>query len=163
MFRRSWTPISRLALAAASALLLSGSLVAAPDGRTALDEYIAKPDPAYKFELVRTIPGDGYTAYVLEMASQTWRSDKEVDRTLWKHWVTVIKPDKVASGSTALLFIGGGNNSGGPPAKVDRMVSSIATATNTVAAASAAKTRSSLTPGISSCARAMPTGRCNCP
>src|SRR5450759_2141964 len=145
MLKRSWTPIPRFALAAACALLFSGALVAAPGGRTALDEYVAKPDPAYKFELVRTVPGDGYTAYVLEMASQTWRSDKEVDRTLWKHCVTVIKPDKVASGSTALLFIGGGNNSGGPPAKVDRMVSSIATATNTVAAASAAKTRSSLT------------------
>jgi PhoPQ-activated pathogenicity-related protein len=122
-----------LALAAACALLFSGSLMAAPGGRTALDEYVAKPDPAYKFELVRTIPGDGYTAYVLEMASQTWRSEKEMDRTLWKHWVTVIKPDK-ASGSTALLFIGGGNNPGGPPARVDRMVSSIATATNTVVA-----------------------------
>ena len=133
MLKRSWTPISRFTLAAACALLFSGALVAAQGSRTALDEYVAKPDPAYKFELVRTIPGEGYTAYVLEMASQTWRSEKEVDRPLWKHWVTVVKPDK-AGGSTALLFIGGGNNGGGPPAKVERMVSSMATATNTVVA-----------------------------
>jgi PhoPQ-activated pathogenicity-related protein len=133
MLKRSRFLISRLAALAACALVLSGSRVAASSSRTALDEYVAKPDPAFKFELVRTIPGDGYTVYVLEMVSQTWRNEKEVDRTVWKHWVTVTKPDKV-SGSTALLFIGGGNNTSGAPAKVDRMLSSIATATNTVVA-----------------------------
>jgi len=129
MLNRSWTLFSRLALA----LLVVGAACATPSGRTALDEYVAKPDPAYKFDLVRTIPGDGYTAYVLDMASQTWLTEKEVNRTLWKHWVIVIKPEKV-SGSTGLLFIDGGNNGGDPPAKVDRTLAGIATATNTVVA-----------------------------
>jgi len=129
MYKRHWTPILRFA----AALLLAGALCGAPSGRTALDEYVAAPDPAYKFELAGTIPGDGYTAYVLELTSQTWRSEKEVDRILWKHWLTVTKPDKVSS-STALLFISGGNNGGAPPAKVDRMLTSIAKATNTIVA-----------------------------
>ena len=48
------------------------SWAAAPgEERTALDEYVAKPDPAYSYKLVNTIPGDGITTYVLEMTSQT--------------------------------------------------------------------------------------------
>ena len=123
-FRR-WRP--------AAALLVASMALGAPSGRTALDEYVAKPDPAYKFQLVNTISGDGFTAYVLEMVSQNWRSRNEVDRPLWKHWLTVTKPDKVTA-STALLFIGGGNNTSAAPAKVDRAVSGIAKATQTVVA-----------------------------
>ncbi|MCO5965368.1 PhoPQ-activated protein PqaA family protein, partial [Sinorhizobium meliloti] len=33
-----------------------------------------------------TIPGDGYTAHVLDMTSQQWRSAREVDKPLWRHW-----------------------------------------------------------------------------
>ena len=38
--------------------------------------------PLAPYELVKTITGDGYTAYVLDMTSQTWRSTSEVDRTI---------------------------------------------------------------------------------
>jgi hypothetical protein len=37
---------------------------------TALDRYVAVPDPSYRYELIETIPGDGYTAHVLEMTSR---------------------------------------------------------------------------------------------
>jgi hypothetical protein len=37
---------------------------------TALDRYVAVPDPSYRYELIGTIPGDGYTAHVLEMTSR---------------------------------------------------------------------------------------------
>src|SRR5207248_7171808 len=76
---------------------------------TALDKYIQAPDPNFHYELVRTIPGQGYTAYVLDMTSQSWRTAAEVDRTLWKHWVTIVKPEQVR-GTTGLLFIAGGSN-----------------------------------------------------
>ncbi len=33
---------------------------------TALDRYIAKPDPSYAWKLVNTIAGEGYKGYVLE-------------------------------------------------------------------------------------------------
>ena len=41
---------------------------------TGLDKYVQAPYSNYHYELVKTIPGDGYTAYVLDMTSQAWRS-----------------------------------------------------------------------------------------
>jgi hypothetical protein len=37
---------------------------------TALDRYVAAPDSSYRYNPTATIPGDGYTAHLLEMASQ---------------------------------------------------------------------------------------------
>src|SRR4051812_1253230 len=90
----------------------------AAQAQTALDKYVAAPDPNYKYELAATIDGEGYTAFVLDMTSQSWRTSAEVDRTLWHHWVTIIKPKSVTT-STGFLFITGGANGGKPPAKVD--------------------------------------------
>src|SRR5215813_4245119 len=94
------------------ALALPGA--AAPK-KTPLDDYLARPDPAYGWKLVKTIPGDGVTSYVLDLKSQTWRSTPEVDRPVWQHWLTITRPDKVTS-ATALLSIGGGRNGGNAPA-----------------------------------------------
>ncbi len=82
--------------------------------RTALDEYVAKPDPTYAFKHVDTVEGDGFTAYIINMTSQTWRTSKDLDRTVWQHWMTIIKPDVVKS-TTGLLFITGGNNNDSVP------------------------------------------------
>jgi PhoPQ-activated pathogenicity-related protein len=94
-------------------------LPAAADGprpkKTPLDDYLAGPDPTFAWKLVKTIPGDGVTSYVLDLRSQTWRSTPEVDRPVWQHWLTITRPDKVAS-DTALLMIGGGRNGGEAPA-----------------------------------------------
>jgi PhoPQ-activated pathogenicity-related protein len=76
---------------------------------TALDRYIAKSDPAYGWKLASTVKGDGYTTFVLDLTSQTWRSEADVDRPVWKHWLTIVKPDEVKY-KTAFLFIGGGSN-----------------------------------------------------
>ncbi|MGH9803390.1 MAG: PhoPQ-activated protein PqaA family protein, partial [Blastocatellia bacterium] len=75
---------------------------------TALDRYVAKTDPNYSYKLVNTIKKEGYTLYVLRMASQKWRNESEVDRTLWEHWLTIAQPDQVTS-STGFLFITGGS------------------------------------------------------
>lgn len=76
---------------------------------TALDRYVAKPDPTFSWKLANKIAGEGQTTYVIELTSQTWLTTNEVDKPVWKHWLTIIKPDQVAS-PTGLLFIGGGNN-----------------------------------------------------
>ena len=90
--------------------------------KTPLDAYLAKPDPAYKWELVSAHPGDGFTTYVLEMTSQTWRSAADVDRPVWTHWITVVKPAEVKS-DKALLFIWQGDNTDPAPTKAqDRSV-----------------------------------------
>ena len=76
---------------------------------TALDRYIAKPDPAYAWKLAHTSKGDGYTTYVIDLTSQRWRSEQDVDRPLWKHWLTIVKPDNLKH-HTGFLYIGGGSN-----------------------------------------------------
>jgi PhoPQ-activated pathogenicity-related protein len=87
----------------------------APRKKTPLDDYLARPEPAYSWKLVKTIPGDGVTSYVLDLKSQTWRSSPEVDRPVWQHWLTITRPDRVTS-DTALLTIGGGRNGTDAPA-----------------------------------------------
>ena len=100
---------------------------------TPLDDYIKAPDANYRYSFVNTIEGAGYTAYVLDMTSQSWRSKAEVDRTLWRHWLTIIKPDNLIS-NKALLWITGGSNDRPAPATVDSMVAGIALKTKTVIA-----------------------------
>ena len=104
---------------------------------TAIDRYVAQKDAVYGWKLVGTIKGTGCTGYVLELTSQTWRSEKDVDRPVWKHWLTVIKPDKLVGGlasRSALLYIGGGSNKDAAPASLSERAQLIATETNTVVA-----------------------------
>jgi PhoPQ-activated pathogenicity-related protein len=105
----------------------------ARDERTALDNYVAAPDTNYNVRLFTTIPGNGQTTYVLEMTSQAWLTTNEVDRPLWKHWLTIVRPATVAH-STALLFISGGANGGSPPKSADGNLVRIALDTQSVVA-----------------------------
>lgn len=98
---------SRLLLLPLFLLLISRAAIAADE--TALDRYIKAPDPAYAWKLAKTVPGDGYTTYIIDLTSQTWRSEKDVDRPTWKHWLTVVKPDNLKY-HTGFLYIGGGSN-----------------------------------------------------
>ncbi len=119
-------------------LLLVLLLVAAVHAQTAsrataLDRYITQKDAVYGWKLVGTIKGQGHTGYVLELTSQTWRSAKDVDRPVWKHWLTVVKPDKVM-GNKALLYIGSGSNNNPAPTTISERAAMIANDTNTVVA-----------------------------
>lgn len=118
-----------------AALLAMSAFGAAPKAgkSTPLDRYVQAPDPAYKWELVSTVNGSNYTAYVIELTSQSWRSSKEVDRTVWKHWLTIVKPNTLTS-STGFLFITGGSNKSKPPERPDMMIAEAALATGSVAA-----------------------------
>lgn len=101
------------------------------DERTALDEYVAAPDTNYSFKVLSRIPGKGQTTFIVDMTSQAWLTTNEVDRPLWKHWLTIVKPDDVAT-SKSLLFIGGGGNGGNPPKSADGNMVNIALATKSV-------------------------------
>jgi PhoPQ-activated pathogenicity-related protein len=101
--------------------------------RTALDRWVATEDPAYKYSLVSTKQTNGVTMQVLDMTSQKWRSSDEVDRTEWKHWVTILRPAQVKH-ATALLFIGGGNNGRAAPDTPDATLLNIAKQTGAVVA-----------------------------
>jgi len=99
--------------------------------RTALDTYVARPDPNYSFHLVNRVPDKGFTTYILEMTSQAWLTTNEVDRPIWKHWMILVKPDTVTS-SKSLLFIAGGGNGGKAPTSATEQLAKIAVATKSV-------------------------------
>lgn len=115
------------------AATLSFAALPAPAAETALDRYVKAPDPTYKYEVVNTVHGDGYTMYVVELTSQTWRKPSEVDRPVWKHWLTIVKPDQV-EGTTGYLFITGGSTRDKAPAKANPVYVEMATTTHTIAA-----------------------------
>ena len=100
---------------------------------TPLDDYVAKPDDSYTYSIIKTDAGLGYTAYILDMTSQSWRNKDEVDRPLWKHWLTIVKPVN-ADRSRALLWINGGSNGRSAPDSADKMLVGIALGAGAVAA-----------------------------
>jgi PhoPQ-activated pathogenicity-related protein len=100
---------------------------------TPLDDYVAKPDTNYTYSLVKTVDGPGYTAYIIDMTSQKWRSKDEVDRPLWKHWLVIVKPANAAS-DKALLWIDGGSNGRPAPDSPDKMLVGIALGAGAVVA-----------------------------
>jgi PhoPQ-activated pathogenicity-related protein len=101
--------------------------------KTPLDEYVAKPDPTFSWRVVKTLRGDDYTTYLVNLQSQSWRSVPEVDRSVWQHSLIVVKPD-VVKHQTAFLTIGGGSNAKMPPEKPADNTVAFAKATNTVVA-----------------------------
>src|SRR6478672_5225664 len=127
MFRRS--------LVKSTALAAFGLLAALPlcAAETALDRYVKAPDSTYTYRVVNTVHGDGYTLYVVDLTSQTWRKPSEVDRAVWKHWLTIIKPDRVTT-STGYLFITGGSINDKAPAAANPTYVELAMTTHSVAA-----------------------------
>ena len=113
-----------------SAFLSAIALLAAST-ETALDRYVAAPDPSYKWEVASNKEIAGAQIAVLDMTSQTWRSAAEVDRPLWKHWLTIIRPKTVKS-NIGLLYIGGGANGGAAPERPTAMLLAIANETGVV-------------------------------
>ena len=122
--------LRKFALRAALPFLL---VTAALGADTALDRYVRMPDASYHYDVVNTIHGDGYTVYVVNMVSQTWRKPDEVNQTVWKHWLTIVKPDKV-TGTTGYLFINGGSHRTNPPSKAEDNIVLVARTTETVVA-----------------------------
>lgn len=113
-------------------LLIATSALAT---ETALDRYVKREDPNYRFEERSSKRGAGYTVYFLNMISQQWRSAAEVDRPLWSHEVVVVIPqaslDKTKS---AVLLIDGGNNDNPPMSDIDSAVGAVAVARGVVIA-----------------------------
>jgi len=92
-----------------------GANHAVADPTTALEDYVDSPDPAFNFEpVIPPISLPGLTFHVLQVTSQEWRNPDEVDRTLWRHFLTIAVPDTVVS-NTSLIFISGGDNDDGIP------------------------------------------------
>ncbi len=100
-------------------------------GLTALDEYVAAEDDTYEWKVVSSKEDAISTTFVIDLKSQTWLTPKEVDQTVWQHWLTVVVPKSAAS-KKSLMFIGGGSNNGAAPTNADQRTKQLAIATNSV-------------------------------
>jgi PhoPQ-activated pathogenicity-related protein len=100
---------------------------------TALDRYVAAPDPSFEWKVTSGLPADGATATLLRMTSQRWLTQQEVDQPLWTHWLIVIRPPQVRS-DIALLWIGGGEKKDPQPSRVPDWLLRMARDTGTVVA-----------------------------
>ena len=122
-----------LACLAAVVGATSGLAQALPH-RTALDDYVDAHDTSYAWRVLSTATAeDGSRTVIVDMVSQHWLTDAEVDRTEWQHWLALSIPATVNS-DTAMLFIGGGRNGREPPTEASERMTAIAQATQTVVA-----------------------------
>ena len=123
-----------------SILLLSLAPGAAPQSprrattpQTALDRYVAAPDPHFTWKVLRELKADGAAVTLLEMTSQKWLTEAEVARPLWTHWITVVRPPKVTS-DVAFLYITGGSLERQPPSSPPAWLLNAAKDTGTITA-----------------------------
>jgi PhoPQ-activated pathogenicity-related protein len=128
--------VAAVVLATSSALAGAAGQRQAPAAQpkqTALDRYVAAADAHFSWKVARELPAEGVTATLLEMTSQQWLTDKEVEKPLWTHWITVVRPAEITS-DVALLFISGGSNDRQPPARPPQWLVDVARDTGTVTA-----------------------------
>ena len=107
---------------------------------------------------MRELPAEGVTATLIEMTSQQWLTEREVEKPLWTHWITVVRPGPASAGEPSvagaadatpgplrreggqvtsdigLLFISGGSNDRQPPARPPAWLVDAARDTGTVTA-----------------------------
>lgn len=124
--RRGW-PVLVVVLA----LGLPGVPALAQSPRTALDDYVDAPEPLFSWSLKSTSTAPGYTAYRLQVTSGDWRTNASVNPSVWKHWVTIYKPN-LTNYDTALMLINGGSTSSSPDTSLDSYAGSLAVATKSV-------------------------------
>lgn len=86
---------------------------------TALDRYVNSPDPNYSYKVVNTLEGNGHKTFVLEMTSQKWLTEAEVNLPIWVHYMVVVVPDQVTS-DIGFLTITGGSKSNSVPASAQQ-------------------------------------------
>jgi len=123
--------LSTMMAALLSVLLTTGAMAQDLPRRTALDDYVEKPDASYSWTIKENKTADGMRTVLIDMVSQTWRTTRDVNRTEWRHWLTLSIPEGATS-DVAMLFISGGYNGEGP--RSNKRTETIAKATGAVVA-----------------------------
>eukprot|EP01091_Cochliopodium_minus_P020808 TRINITY_DN920_c0_g2_i1.p1 TRINITY_DN920_c0_g2~~TRINITY_DN920_c0_g2_i1.p1 ORF type:complete len:505 (+),score=132.03 TRINITY_DN920_c0_g2_i1:1-1515(+) len=82
---------------------------------TPLDDYVNAPDPYQSYKLIDVISGPGYYAYMLNVTSQKWLDEKQVNNPIWWHYLAVCVPDDLRNVSTSLVYIDGYKDNTDPP------------------------------------------------
>ena len=65
---------------------------------------MARPDDSYAYEIVNEALEDGMHVVTVRLTSQTWQG------IVWRHWLTILRPENCAHPDKGMLFISGGNN-----------------------------------------------------
>mgnify|MGYP001226400504 FL=1 len=81
---------------------------------TALDHYVNTPDSNYRYEVINTVESDGYTTFILEMISQQWLTEAEVNLPIWEHFMVVVVPEEIQSDIGFLTITGGSKSNDAP-------------------------------------------------
>ena len=100
--------------------------------QTDLDAYVHKDDASFNYVIEKVQEFDGYFVHSIRMNSQNFLQSKDVNKTSWSHWLTVIEPKEVKA-ETALLVISSGDTNDPMPKAQDALIE-IALASNSLVA-----------------------------
>ena len=100
--------------------------------QTDLDAYVHKDDASFNYVIEKVQEFDGYFVHSIRMDSQNFLQSKDVNKTSWSHWLTVIEPKEVKA-ETALLVISSGDTNDPLPKAQDVLIE-IALASNSLVA-----------------------------
>ncbi|HVJ67739.1 MAG TPA: PhoPQ-activated protein PqaA family protein [Caulifigura sp.] len=109
--------VCRALFRAVAAVLLLGVSASAEDRSTSaalpshLFDYVARPEPDFKWSLEETVETPGGKVYRLNVVSQKWQD------IVWQHPVMVYEPEKVTRPDAMLLFVTGGSTGNIPGVK----------------------------------------------
>lgn len=97
-------PGNRLVL---SLCVFAVSSLIAPTSHAGLQEYVARPEPAFEWQMKDTIAREqgGDRIYDLQFVSQTWRGEK------WRHQLQVYQPAEATPRARMFLWVTGGSAS----------------------------------------------------
>jgi PhoPQ-activated pathogenicity-related protein len=131
-------PLLTFIVAALTAAVIAAPAEQVPRGsqratraHTALDRYVAAPDANFAWKVLRELPTEGASATLLEVTSQKWLTEKDVEQPLWKHWVTIVRPPQIVS-DIGFLFISGGRLDRQAPSQAPAWMVDLARDTGTV-------------------------------
>ena len=88
-----------------------------PAPENALVRYVAKADDVYAWSELSSEKGPFWTSYTFSLTSQRWRTSDEVNRPVWTHGLSVVRPK--SGGETCVLLINGGSNRNKPPSELE--------------------------------------------
>lgn len=93
-----------LFVAACAAVLVASAVSATP-----LDDYVNMPDSSFNYtDLGIKHHGNGWTAHMYNVTSQTWLNSSYSDRSVWWHYMAIIIPHFINTSLTSgLLYITG--------------------------------------------------------
>jgi PhoPQ-activated pathogenicity-related protein len=129
---------SKYLIASTLALLCFASQVGAeqavaPRPPSPLLDYVNAVDPAFKWEVAKQVVNGTIQTTIIKLTSQGWRSPAEVDRTVWEHYLVVVKPVTTTT-DKALLIVAGGGNDRPVPEDANPLMKTIAQSTGSVVA-----------------------------